>query len=73
MTKAEIKTLCEADDTLQWWAMVMFAELCEVAHLETCYDSVLAHGVRARAKEFKNIVLSKAIEKSAITAQEVTP
>lgn len=29
MTKAEVKDLCEFDPKLQWWAMVLFAELCD--------------------------------------------
>ncbi len=29
MTKNEVKTLCEDDTKLQWWAMVLFAEICE--------------------------------------------
>lgn len=27
MTKDEVKLLCETNDKLQWWAMVLFAEL----------------------------------------------
>lgn len=29
MTKAEVKDLCEFDPKLQWWAMVLFAEIME--------------------------------------------
>lgn len=28
MNKQRVKDLCEGDDQLQWWAMVLFAEVC---------------------------------------------
>ena len=32
MTKDQVKTICEADEKLQWWAMVLFAEISDLVH-----------------------------------------
>ncbi len=70
MTKVEVKSLCEADDKLQWWAMVLFAEIAEVA--ESGYrddDKVIAQYVRAKIAEFPRLVIQRQLEK----AKEVPP
>lgn len=37
MTKQEVKDLGEGDARLQWWAMVLFAEVCDI--VQTGEDS----------------------------------
>jgi hypothetical protein len=74
MTKDQVKSLCESDARLQWWAMVLFAEVCELvgveqkggADAETTYRLV-----RTKAKEFEQLVMDRAVEQSK--EQDVGP
>lgn len=66
MTKQEIKDLCEDDPKLQWWAMVLFVEISEVAHNGYGYgpdDRVLAEFVHAKVDEFPRLIIQRAQEK----------
>lgn len=67
MNKQQIKTICEADDKLEWWAMVLFAEFSEL--VET-----IEHGgydpkemwslIKGKAAEFPRLVVRRAEEKA---------
>lgn len=65
MTKDQVKTLGEGDPQLQWWAMVLFAEVCEmVEHAESNqYEARVAWPyVVAKAKEFERLVVRRKLE-----------
>lgn len=67
MTKAEVKLLCEDDEMLQWWAMLLFAEIMEVgtgSYSED--DDVLVRYVRTKIKEFPQLVIQRATEKAKL-------
>ena len=64
MTKDEVKALCEADDQLCWWAMVLFAEISELAAGSYRYDNqVVADYVRCKTGEFPRLVVQRQLEK----------
>lgn len=74
MTKDEVKTLCEDDDKLQWWAMVLFAEIMEVASVGASYENnekaiaryvekAIARYVRIKVEEFPRLVIQRQLEK----------
>lgn len=65
MTKDEIKTLCEADDQLCWWAMVLFAEICQYAEARFSgyEDRSLWPYVVAKVEEFPRLVIQRQIDK----------
>lgn len=67
MTKNDVKTLCEDDDKLQWWAMVLFAEIMEVASVGAPYaddDEAVANYVRSKAAEFPRLIVQRQLEKA---------
>ncbi len=62
MTKSEIKLLCEADIKLQWWAMVLFAEISEiVANRPKCDESAYAV-IQTKVDEFRNLIIQRSLE-----------
>ena len=66
MTKAEVKALCEDDDKLQWWAMVLFAEISDVAGPQSGYandDQAVAMIARAKVAEFQRFIIHRQLEK----------
>ncbi len=70
MTKDEVKTLCEADPKLQWWAMVLFAELLEfheMLRLNPRTKDNERFWVLASDKvaEFPRLVIQRQLEKAA--------
>lgn len=70
MKKDEVKTLCEADDKLQWWAMVLFAEICDLAHATeqgVLFNGDLGSCVRRKCEEFPRLVIHRQIEKAEST------
>lgn len=75
LTKQDIKDLCEANDQLQWWAMVLFAEISE---LVTHYKSTgqdLTRGaidvIQTKVDEFPRLVVQEAIKQSKEKLGEV--
>lgn len=71
MTKAEIKLLCEDDDQLNWWAMVLFAEISEYwDYIEKNYSRLDGQAatftdiVSGKVKEFEKLVIQRAKEKA---------
>lgn len=70
MTKKEITPLIEADELLQWWAAVLFAEICELIQyikdnrndkkeIEVCYPLIAA-----KSSEFERMVIGRSISKA---------
>lgn len=68
MTKQEVKDLCEDDDKLQWWAMVLFAEICELVQtIDNAYGGdpqTLTKMVRGKVQEFPRLVIQRQLEKA---------
>ena len=67
MTKQDVKDLCESDDKLQWWAMVLFAEISDLAGPQSqCrdHDKSVAEYVRAKVSEFPRLVVHRQLEKA---------
>lgn len=65
MTKAQIKTLTEADDQLQWWAMILFSEICELVETEKHggYDAKTVYPlIASKTREFDRLVIQRATE-----------
>ena len=64
MTKDEVKALCEDDQKLQWWAMVLFAEIASLS--QSGYwndDQAIAGYVRSKIEEFPRLVVQRQLEK----------
>lgn len=73
MTKADVKLLCEADDQLSWWAMVLFAEICdfvEAAKQQDAPDKMIADYVRGKNEEFPRLVVHQQITKAKTEAEK---
>lgn len=66
MTKDEVKTLCEADPQLCWWAMVLFAEICDQETLSRSGwgANELYPQVQYKVKEFDRLVIQRSMEKA---------
>jgi hypothetical protein len=64
MTKNEVKTLGEGDDKLQWWAMVLFAEICEIVENErNGYTATeLYPSIAQKTKEWERLVQGRMLE-----------
>jgi hypothetical protein len=68
LTKQEVKTLAEADDQLQWWAMVLFAEVSDLAMSADHggYDATAIYPlIVQKVKEFERIVVRRQVERAA--------
>lgn len=71
MTKNEVKAICEADDRLQWWAMVLFAEISELMSGGYREDKDAVHSyVRSKVEEFPRLVVQRAVEKAKPVGME---
>jgi hypothetical protein len=67
VTKQDVKDLCESDDRLQWWAMLLFAEISDVAGPHSAHrddDKLIADYVRAKSVEFPRLVVQRQLEKA---------
>lgn len=67
MTKEEVKLLCEHDEKLRWWAMVLFAELSELAVSYTnkeCGDETFASITLRKIEEFPHLVIHNQIQRA---------
>jgi hypothetical protein len=74
VSKDDVKLLCETDDKLQWWAMVLFAEIVALVH--SGYgkeDNTLAEYVRAKVEEFPRIIIQRQLEKAKPQPEEDKP
>ena len=67
LTKAEVKTLTEADEKLQWWAgSVLFAEISELvkSKVDGQYVAELIYGlIENKVNEFERLVVRRQLEK----------
>lgn len=63
MIKADIKSLCEGNKKMAWWAMVLFAEICEVVHnCERDHPDFIKQYAVGKAKEFERLIVMNAVE-----------
>lgn len=63
MTKEEVKLICENDPQMQWWAMVLFAEIMAVVDSLKDNDKDLAFYTRLKTDEFPRLVVQNQINK----------
>lgn len=71
MTKNDVKTICEADDELQWWAMVLFAEISDTATGYYGKDpDVIVRTVMSKVEEFPRLVIQRQKEIAEGTVKE---
>ena len=66
MTKQEVKDLCEDDLQLQFWAMVLFAEINTIAERNSWYrndDKAIADYVRLKVDEFPHLIVMRRLQK----------
>lgn len=65
MNKESIKTLCEANPQLQWWSMVLYAEISEL--VEYCrrrvenMDAAAIQVIISKVDEFPRLVVQEAL------------
>lgn len=70
MTKDQVKTVCEADDHLQWWAMVLFAEISELilhSNLDTrdLHDAKILYDMTKRkVEEFPFFIVQRTLDQA---------
>ncbi len=69
MKKNEIKAVCETDEKLQWWAMVLFAEISELVNYQQQTDSMgeVKHYysvIITKVKEFERLLIQRQVEKA---------
>ena len=56
--------LCEHDEKLQWWAMVLFAEISEVVSAYPKVDEAVYSLLKCKVAEFEKLVVSNALEQA---------
>lgn len=71
MTKNDVKLLCETDQQLQWWAMVLFAEISELMIHGHKYGQAEWDCVQMKVEEFPKIVVQRALEKAKQESEPV--
>lgn len=65
MNKDAIKTLCESDPRLQWWAMVLFAEISEmVDYQQGRFDAAVMKVIATKVDEFPRLVVQESLNKA---------
>ena len=67
MTKDQVKTICEADEKLQWWAMVLFAEISDLVHhtySEKHFDIGHISVLFQKVNEFKELIVHNKLQES---------
>lgn len=66
MTKDEVKTICEADPELQWWAMVLFAEISDLVHntYQNQFDYAYVSVLYTKIKEFESLIIQSKLNQS---------
>lgn len=69
MTKADIKLLCETDDQLEWWAMVLFAEIAELVNHQGYSGQDKYPIIEQKVKEFDQIIINSVREKAVQEAR----
>lgn len=66
-TKEEIKTICEADGHMQWWAMVLFAEMSELllaSEQGVADQKMFLNLLKSKADEFNGLVFQAKLKQS---------
>ncbi len=72
MTKNDIKLLCEHNENLRYWAVVLFAEIYELAHKNSeCRDqeAFVAGQCRMKAEEFEWQVIQEQVRQAKEKAE----
>ncbi len=66
MNKDQVKTICEADETLKWWAMLLFAEISDFTNIvhQSQFDSACVAVLYRKVKEFESIVIHSKFQES---------
>lgn len=62
MTKDDIKLLCESDEKLEWWAMVLFAEIAAMIESYPKPDDAIYTLIVAKVREFDRLVIQRSLE-----------
>lgn len=67
MTKAQVKNLIEGDAKLQWFAAVLFAEVCELLALRDAGHSLdsIWTVIKGKPREFEMFVIQRMGELAA--------
>ena len=72
-TKDQIKLLCEDNPQLQWWAMILFAEISDLLHGQlNANDDIkmLANYVKAKVEEFPRLVIHESLNAAKLRLEE---
>ncbi len=64
MNKQQVKLICEADGQMQWWAMVLFAEISEMM------EYAEENGGERETETYYNLVQNKVKEFPALIIQQ---
>lgn len=66
MTKDQVKVICEADPELQWWAMVLFAEISDLTHhcYQNQFDAAYVSILYTKVKEFEGLIIQSKLNQS---------
>lgn len=64
MIKADVVKLCESDDKLAWWAMILFAELSDMVHHNTYVDDAVAKVMIRKIKEFERLIVMEKLNEA---------
>lgn len=67
MTKEEIKTVCEADPQMMFWAMVLFAEvsvLVDTVRNQQYSPKEVWNIIESKVREFDRILLARTVEQA---------
>lgn len=64
MIKTDVKDLCEANEKMAWWAMVLFAEICDAVHHVQHREepSYILRCTVEKVKEFEKLIIMNAVE-----------
>lgn len=72
MTKEQILDICRADDRMDWWATVLFAEIAQYKDSGMPVDVAYAKLVMYKVEEFERLILQGVIQKAQEAAKQPT-
>ena len=67
MLNANVVAVCESDDKLSWWAMLLFAELSDMAHNCGYIDATVAKVMIRKIREFERLIVMEKVNESKAT------
>ena len=63
MNKQRVKDLCEGNPQLEWWAMVLFAEVCDLVEYDKnsqgSYEKEAYKIIKQKTEEFDHLVIQE--------------